>query len=304
MGFNPIEDRYISNQSSRCACFVCSGRAVPDHWLNCLVLCFLVGESLMFRSLYCFWVMALLSAGSVSPAFADTTSVTVFAAASLKEVLEEAGRAFTASGGPEIIFSFAASSALAKQIENGAPADVFASADLKWMDYLAEKKLIRTDSRVDFLGNTLVLVAPRTSSLTSVAFTSQSLADALGRGRISLGEVNSVPAGIYAKEAFQKLDLWSGIENMTAQAENVRSALVFVARGEVPLGAVYATDAKAEPNVKVVALFPQNSHQPIVYPFAITANAKGNNAAGFLDFLRGQSARVIFERAGFPVLVN
>jgi len=239
---------------------------------------------------------------AVLPAKADLTPVTVFAAASLKDVLEEAGRAFKASGGPDVRFSFAASSALAKQIENGAPADLFASADLKWMDYVADRKLIRPETRTNLLGNSLVVIAPSTSSVSAVEFTSASFLMALGDGRLSTCDVSSVPAGVYAKAAFQKLGFWGDLENHLAQAENVRSALAFVARGEAPLGIVYATDAKAEPHVRVVAVFPEDSHEPIIYPFAVTTTARGEGAVAFLNFLRSPAGAEIFKRAGFPVL--
>jgi len=236
------------------------------------------------------------------PASAQSAPVTVFAAASLKDVLEEAGKGFTASGGPEVRFSFAASSALAKQIENGAPADVFASADLQWMDDVAAKSLIKPETRINLLGNSLVIVAPAASPLTKLDLTAEALSKALGDGRLATGEVNSVPVGLYAKAALQKLGLWQAVENHLAQTENVRAALVFVSRGEVPLGIVYATDALADPKVKIVATFPPDSHEPIVYPFAVTKAAQTEGAAAFLAFLKGPTAKAIFEKYGFPVL--
>ena len=256
----------------------------------------------MFRAPRALLVSFFMTMLAVLPVKADITPVTVFAAASLKDVLEDAGKAFMASGGPDVRFSFAASSALAKQIENGAPADLFASADLKWMDYVADKKLIRPETRTNLLGNMLVVIAPSTSALSAVEFTSPAFTKALGDGRLSTCDVSSVPAGIYAKAAFQKLGLWGDLENHLAQADNVRSALAFVARGEAPLGIVYATDAKAEPHVRVVGVFPDDSHEPIVYPFAVTTTAKGEGAVAFLDFLRSPVGMDIFKRAGFPVL--
>ncbi len=256
----------------------------------------------MFRAPRALMASLLMAMVVIAPAKADSTPVTVFAAASLKDVLEEAGKAFTASGGPEIRFSFAASSALAKQIENGAPADLFASADLKWMDYVADKKLIRSETRVNLLGNTLVVIAPASSAVSTLELTRASVLKALGDGRLSTCDVAAVPAGIYAKAAFQNLGFWGDLESRLAQADNVRSTLAFVARGEAPLGIVYATDAKVEPNVRVVAVFPEESHEPIIYPFAATTTAKGEGAAQFLAYLRGPSAKAIFERAGFPVL--
>ena len=257
----------------------------------------------MFRVLRALMVIFLTACLLSWPAKADNSPVTVFAAASLKDVLEAAGKAFTASGGVDIRFSFAASSALAKQIESGAPADLFASADIRWMDYVADKKLIRSETRTHLLGNRLVVIAPAASPVSLVEFTGASFANALGNGRLIVSDVVSVPAGIYAKAALQKMGLWEGLEPRLAQTENVRSALAFVARGEAPLGVVYETDAKVEANVKIVAVFPDDSHEPIIYPFAVTNSAKGEGASQFMAFLRGPSARTIFERAGFPVLL-
>ena len=249
------------------------------------------------------FVLFFVIFGLSRPALAQTAPVTVFAAVSLKDVLEEAGQAFMAAGGPDVRFSFAASSAIAKQIENGAPADLFASADLRWMEYATQKKLIQPETRINLVGNNLVVVAPLVSPLVKLDLTTEALTKALGDGRLAIGEVNSVPVGLYTKAALQKLGLWGVVENHLAQTENVRAALVFVARGEVPLGIVYATDAKADPIVKVVATIPSDSHEPIVYPFAVTTSAKGEGAAQFLAYLKGPSGKTIFEKFGFPVLV-
>ncbi|MEI6398446.1 MAG: molybdate ABC transporter substrate-binding protein [Pseudomonadota bacterium] len=258
----------------------------------------------MLRHMCAYIFSFFLLVSAASPVLAASESITVFAAASLREVLEEAGKSFTASGGPEVKFSFASSSAIAKQIEAGAPADLFASADLKWMDYVTDKKLIQADTRVNLLGNTLVIVAPASSSLDRLPLTTEAIAKALGDGRITTGEVNSVPVGIYAKAASQKLGIWDVIEKHLAQAENVRAALKFVALGEAPLGIVYSTDAKAEKAVKVVAIFPEDSHDPIIYPFAVTTAAKGDGAKKFLEYLKTPAATAIFENAGFPILVR
>jgi molybdate transport system substrate-binding protein len=229
--------------------------------------------------------------------------VTVFAAASLKTALEEAARRFTTESNVPVRFSFAASPALARQIEHGAPADLFASADRDWMDYLAARKLIRPETRVDLLGNRLVVVAPREASLDRLALTAESVTRALGGdGRLATGEVNAVPAGRYAKAALENLGLWAAVQPRLAQAENVRAALTYVARGEAPLGIVYETDARAEPKVKIVAAFPEGSHPPIVYPFAATAVTKGAGAARFLAYLLTPAARSVFEAQGFTVL--
>jgi molybdate transport system substrate-binding protein len=244
-------------------------------------------------------VSLLLAAGVVQAA--DTA--TVFAAASLKNALDNAGKAFTAQSGVELKASYAASSALARQIESGAPADLFASADLEWMDYLTKKNLIRPDTRVNLLGNRLVLIAPADTKESAVAFTPEAIAAALGPdGRLATGEVNSVPIGKYAKVAFEKLGLWAGIQPRLAQADNVRAALLLVSRGEAPLGVVYESDAKSDPKVKVVGVFPADSHPPVVYPFAVTADAKGDGAKRFLDYLRSAAAKPFFEAQGFSII--
>lgn len=247
---------------------------------------------------------ALLVAGLLLGTAAQAAeTATVFAAASLKNALDNAGRAFTAQTGIEIKASYAASSALARQIESGAPADLFASADLEWMDYLAKKNLIRPETRVNLLANRLVVVAPKDAKETEVPFTTEGFAKVLGAdGRLATGEVNAVPVGKYAKAAFEKLGLWGTIQPRLAQADNVRAALALVSRGEAPLGVVYESDAKSDPSVKVVGVFPQDSHPPVVYPFAVTAEAKGEGAARFLDFLKGAAGKPFFEAQGFSVL--
>ncbi|GJE13320.1 MULTISPECIES: molybdate ABC transporter substrate-binding protein [Methylobacterium] len=245
-------------------------------------------------------VAALLLAAGVAQA-ADT--VTVFAAASLKNALDNAGKAFTSQTGVELRASYAASSALARQIESGAPADLFASADLDWMDYLAKTNLIRPDTRVNLLGNRLVLIAPSDAKESAVAFTPEAFAAALGPdGRLATGEVNSVPIGKYAKVAFEKLGLWGSIQPRLAQSDNVRAALMLVSRGEAPLGVVYESDAKSDPTVKVVGVFPADSHPPVVYPFAVTADARGAGAKRFLEYLRSPAAKPFFEAEGFRVI--
>lgn len=240
------------------------------------------------------WPAASTSAG--------TEQVTVFAAASLKDSLEVAAKTFTASTGVAVRFSFAASSVLAKQIDQGAPADLFASADLDWMDYLAARKLIRPETRTNLLGNRLVIIAARESPLKELLLDAASLRAALGDGRITTGDVSSVPVGKYAKAALEKLGLWSEVQQRLAMTESVRAALALVARGEAPLGIDYATDAAAEPKVKIVAAFPPDSHPPIIYPFALTADTKLDAARQFLEFLKGPMARRAFETQGFTVL--
>lgn len=242
------------------------------------------------------------SALSAVPGFAAETT-TVFAAASLKNALDNAGKAFTAETGIEIKASYAASSALARQIEAGAPADLFASADLEWMEYLTKKNLIRPESRVNLLNNRLVVIAPKDAKVQQISLTAEGFASALGAdGRLATGEVNSVPIGKYAKSAFEKMGFWGSLQPRLAQADNVRAALALVSRGEAPLGVVYESDAKSDPGVKVIGIFPADSHPPVVYPFALTAEAKGNGAARFLDFLKGKAGRPFFEAQGFSVI--
>ena len=235
---------------------------------------------------------------------AQEKSITVFAAASMKNALDDINAAFLKATGTKVTASYAASSALARQLEQGAPADIFASADLEWMDYSAGKKTIKDDTRVNLLGNRLVLVAPTDSKIDSVTLAPGfDLAKLIGDGRIATGEVNSVPVGKYAKAALEKLGIWGSVEKRFAMADNVRAALALVARGEAVLGIVYETDAKAEKNVKIVGAFPAASHAPIVYPVAATANARPE-AAAYLNFLRSGIAKAVFEQYGFTFLVR
>jgi molybdate transport system substrate-binding protein len=232
-------------------------------------------------------------------------SVVVFAAASLKNALDEIAATWSKdTGKPAPKISYAASSALAKQMEQGAPADMFISADLDWMDYVAGKNLIKADTRFNLLGNKIVLIAPKDSKITTLAIKGDDLAKALAGGRLSMANVEAVPAGKYGKAALEKLGAWTVVKDSIAQAENVRAALLLVARGEAPLGIVYSTDAAAEPSVKIVATFPDDSHPPIIYPAALTKDAKNADAKAFLDFLRSTKARTSFEKQGFTVLVK
>jgi molybdate transport system substrate-binding protein len=246
----------------------------------------------------------LILAAAAQPAAAQQQSVLVFAAASMKNSLDEVNDVFTKQGGSKVVASYAASSALMKQIEQGAPADVFLSADIDWMDYGAKHGLIKTDSRFDLLGNRLVLIAPKDSSIGQVNITPGfDLAALAGNGRVAVGDVRAVPAGLYAKAALEKLGAWAAVEPKLAMAESVRAALVLVSRGEAPLGIVYETDAKVEPAVKIVGVFPADSHPPIVYPVALTQSAKPD-AVPYLAFLRTQHAKAIFERYGFNFLAK
>ena len=243
-----------------------------------------------------------VTATLVLPAAAQET-ITVFAAASLKNALDDADTVFTKATGVKVTVSYAASSALAKQIEAGAPADVFISADLQWMDYAAGRKLIRPDTRYNLLGNRLVLIAGRDSKLANVQIgPGFDIAKLAGDGRIAVADVSAVPAGKYAKAALEKLGAWEAAEPKLAPAENVRATLAFVARRETPIGIVYETDAKVEPNVKVIGAFPDGSYPPVTYPVAATSNAKAD-AMKYLQFLRSNAAKAVFEKYGFSYLV-
>jgi molybdate transport system substrate-binding protein len=247
---------------------------------------------------------ALAATAGPQSALAQEQTITVFAAASMKNAVDDIDAAFTKATNIKVAASYAASSALMKQIEEGAPADVFASADLDWMDYGSQKKVIKDDTRVNLLGNRLVLIAPKDSKIDNVNITQGfDLAGLVGNGRIVTGDVRSVPVGKYAKAALEKLGSWAAAERKFAMVENVRAALTLVARGEAVLGIIYETDAKVEPNVKIVGRFPADSHPPIVYPVALTTVAKPI-ATRYLDFLRSQTARSVFETYGFSYLIR
>ncbi len=239
-----------------------------------------------------------------SPAWSEEKSLTVFAAASMKNALDDVDAAFTAKSGVKVTASYAASSVLAKQIDQGAPADVFVSADTDWMDYATKQKTIKADTRTSLLGNSIVLIAPKDSKIDKVTIAQGfDLAKLAGTGRITTGDVSSVPVGKYAKAALEKLGAWQAAAPKFAMAESVRAALTLVARGEAALGIVYATDAKVEPGVKVVGTFPADSHPPIVYPVAATTSASAS-ATDYLAFLQTQAAKAIFEKYGFTFLVR
>ena len=234
-------------------------------------------------------------------ASAQAANITVFAAASLKNALDDAAKKYEAKTGDKIVVSYAASSALAKQIEQGAPADIFFSADLDWMDYLEQKKLIDTASRHTLLGNTLVLIAPKDSTVSLTVGKNFPLLQALGPdGKLAMASVDTVPAGKYGKAALTYFGVWDQVAPRVAQAENVRAALAFVARGETPLGIVYGTDARSEPAVKVIGTFPDDSHPKILYPIALSASAKPE-ARKFLEFLMSSEVAPSFEAQGFSI---
>lgn len=252
------------------------------------------------RRLLC--LCTLIVATAIAPVSAQTP-LTVFAAASLKESLDEAASAYQRASGTPVQVSYAASSTLARQVEQGAPADVFVSADQEWMDYLQQRKLIDPAMRRDLLGNTLVLVAPAASTAQVDLRKHGALLAALGaQGRLAVGQTASVPAGKYARAALQALGQWDAVQPRLAESESVRSALMLVARGETPLGIVYGSDAQAEPKVRVVATFPADSHAPIVYPVApLRASAHAKAAAEFVRWLRTPPAQAIFRRHGFSL---
>jgi molybdate transport system substrate-binding protein len=222
----------------------------------------------------------------------------VFAAASLTNVLDEIGAAYMQQTRQPVKFSYAASSALARQLEAGASADVFFSADLEWMDYVQARSLIDRSSRRNVLGNRLALVAPADSKIELEIAPGFKLAEALGNRRLATGDPESVPVGRYARSALTSLGVWNDVADKLVRADNVRSALAFITRGETPLGIVYETDAKVEKRVRVVDFFPADSHPPIVYPVAVTAKARPA-ARQFVDFLQSAAARESFEKYGF-----
>jgi len=233
---------------------------------------------------------------------AESRQVLVFAAASLKNALDDAAAAWNRETGRRAVVSYAASNTLAKQLEAGAPADIFFSADTDWMDYAASKDLIRPDSRVDLLGNAIVLIAPRDAAVQVEMGPGFDLAPVLGSGHLAMGNVSAVPAGKYGKAALEKLGAWDGVKDKVVQAESARAALLLVSRGEAPLGIVYRTDAASDPGVKIIANFPADSHPAIIYPLALTKVSSSPDARSFVDFLRSPLARSLFERQGFVVM--
>lgn len=246
-------------------------------------------------AIFAFAALALISAPSVRAAEAPV----VLAAASLQESLSAAADAYARKGHPRPVLSFAASSALARQIAAGAPADLFISADEEWMNWLAQRGQIRRASRTPLLTNDLVLVAPASSRIRLAATPGFPLARALGSGRLALADPDSVPAGIYAKQALTALRVWPSVAGRLARAENVRAALALVTRGEAPLGVVYATDARAARALRVVATFPAQSHRPITYPLAALSTARNPEGEGFRRFLISPEGKALFRRFGF-----
>lgn len=242
------------------------------------------------------WLVAIESP------LALAADVTVFAAASLKEALDEQARSFEAATGNKVIVSYGASNALAKQIESGAPADIFISADLDWMDYLDQRKLLAPNTRANLLRNTLVLVAPASSSTALKIGPNFGLAAALQKERLAMANPDSVPAGKYGKSALERLGVWASVEKQVARTDTVRAALALVSRGEAPFGIVYRTDALADKGVRIVDTFPSDTHPAIVYPIAVIAASKSPAAKPLLDSLRSPPARPVWEKYGFAMV--
>jgi molybdate transport system substrate-binding protein len=256
----------------------------------------------MFRRSFLLSVAAAvsMSLAAALPASAAEKLV-VFAAASLKGSLDDVAKLYEKKSGDTVAISYAASGPLAKQIEAAAPADVFISADTKWMDYVVKAGAVKKDAVVTLLGNRLVLVAAKDSTISLKIGKGFDLAGALGSSRLAMGEVKSVPAGTYGKDALEYYGIWKDVEKKAAFAENVRAALKLVTTGEAPLGIVYETDAKADKGVKIVDTFGEESHKPIVYPAAPIAASKSPSTKAFFDFLKGPEAAAVFKKAGFTV---
>jgi molybdate transport system substrate-binding protein len=255
------------------------------------------------RPLAFFAVLPLLvispGAGSVTGQGRD---LLVFAAASLKNALDGVNAEYQRRTGRRVTVSYASSPTLAKQIESAAPADVFISADLDWMDYLAQRTLIKPETRRNLLGNRIVLISPAGTRQDVKITPGFPLANLLGGGRLAMADPDSVPAGKYGKAALEHLGVWSSVQGQLARAENVRAAMALVSRGEAPLGIVYQTDAAADPKVKIVGHFPEDAHPPITYPVAALAASPSPTTAAYLEFLRSAAARSLFEKQGFTVL--
>lgn len=254
----------------------------------------------VFKSLPAFVALITIFASLLfgAPARAD---VVVFAAASATDAVNDIGKAYVATGGAAIVPSYASSSTLAKQIESGAPASIFLSADERWMDYLADRNLLAAGSRLNLLGNRVVLVAPKDSTAKIDIVPGFPLAKLLGDGRLAVGDPSHVPVGAYTQKALEKLGVWDSVQNKLAPADSVRAALAFVERGETPFGVVYETDAAISDKVKVVGLFPEDSHPPVVYPAALIAGKDSTEAKAFFAFLQGPEAKTIFRKYGFAV---
>jgi len=261
------------------------------------------GSRRAFTSALAAAAFALSAVGAAPQAAAQGKDVVILAAASLKNALDEASAAWTRHTGRGARISYASSAALARQVEGGIPADIFISADVPWMDYVAERKLIKPASRFDFLGNQIVLIAAKDSRIDLKIDKGFNLRGALGNdGRLAMGNVDAVPAGKYGKAALEHLGVWPSVSDRVAQAENVRMALTLVSRGEAPLGIVYTTDAASDPAVRIVGTFPPDSHPAIIYPMALLSTSTNPDAQAFVDYLRTPAAKPFFEKQGFTVL--
>ncbi len=243
--------------------------------------------------------LVVAATGLAGMASAMAADVTVFAAASLKEAMDAQAKQFEAATGNKVIVSYGGSNTLAKQIEGAAPADLFISADLDWMDYVEQRHLLMPGTRVTLLRNTLVLIAPAASASTLTITKGFDLAKALGNDKLAMANPDSVPAGKYGKSALEALGAWAGVEKQVARAENVRAALALVSRGEAPYGIVYRTDAVADKGVRIVDTFPADSHPPIVYPAAIVVTSKSAAAKPLLEYLKSAPAGAIWKDFGF-----
>ncbi len=252
----------------------------------------------LFKSIVGCVLLSLLA----FPVGAEPPSVTVFAAASTTNALNDIIALYAARNAGTVVPSYAASSTLAKQIENGAPADIYISADIQWMDYLNKRQQIAPGSRVDLLGNRIVLIAPSDSTTTSIEIKEGlDLGSLLGDGHLAIGDPDHVPIGIYGRQAMEKFGMWAVVEPKLARAKTTRAALAMVERGEAPLGVVFTTDAAISKRVRVVGQFPADSHEPIVYPVAIVAGHETEAVKRFMAFLTSSEARAVFEKYGFSV---
>ncbi|WP_025120225.1 MULTISPECIES: molybdate ABC transporter substrate-binding protein [unclassified Serratia (in: enterobacteria)] len=246
------------------------------------------------------WVGGVALASGLVAQVAAAEKITVFAAASLTNALQDIATEYQKGKDVEVVSSFASSSTLARQIEQGAPADMFISADQQWMDYAIDKQQMVKDTRYTLLGNELVLIAAKSAKQDKITINKQTdWAKLLNGGRLSVGDPDHVPAGLYAKEALQNLGAWTTLEPQLARANNVRSAMAMVEREEAPLGIVYGSDAVASDKVKVIAIFPEDSHKPVEYPMAIVKDHQTPAVTAFYDYLKSPQAAAIFERYGF-----
>lgn len=246
------------------------------------------------------WAAATVLSVSMASHAVAAEKITVFAAASLTNAMQDIAAQYQKKSGVEVVSSFASSSTLARQIEQGAPADLFISADQQWMDYAVDKKSVVENTRYTLLGNDLVLIAPKSDSAKAVTINAQTDWKSLLKGeRLAVGDPDHVPAGIYAKEALQKLGAWDTVSPLLAPANNVRAALALVERNESPYGIVYGSDAVASDKVQVVGHFPADSHKPVEYPMAVVKEHQNATVNAFYSYLQGPDAAAVFKQYGF-----